>query len=175
MLIRNLKTEDAEMYRELRLESLKYMPEGYYETWEEESRYTVHDMEERLTERSKPNNFILGAFINDQLIGMMGFHQYKKGNLLHKAYIYGVYIKPNFNTEAVKSQLLEEVIRRAKKVKGLEQIISSEVSEEGCILYKEAGFEVFGIAKRAIKCGNKTSDEYHMVLYLNQRDSHDSF
>jgi RimJ/RimL family protein N-acetyltransferase len=64
--------------------------------------------------------------------------------------------------------LLDAAIARARAWPGVEQIQLAVMTENAPArrLYLAAGFEVFGLERRALRVGDRYVDEEHMVLHL---------
>jgi RimJ/RimL family protein N-acetyltransferase len=64
--------------------------------------------------------------------------------------------------------LLDAAIARARAWPGVEQVQLAVMTANAPAraLYVSAGFEVFGLERRALKVGDRYVDEEHMVLHL---------
>ncbi|WP_281886265.1 GNAT family N-acetyltransferase [Paenibacillus sp. YYML68] len=160
ILIRQLTSDDVISYKSIRLQALGIKPEAFYRTLEEEEIKTLEDYSKLLKERSKENNFLLGAFLDGQLAGTIGFHNYEEGNLRHKGYIYGLYvIEMNLKMKFMQ-KLIEEVISRVKQLRYIRQIIATTVLIEELQEYKNLGFICHGIAPQSVANQSSFSDEF---------------
>lgn len=169
MNIRVLDAEDARIYQDLRLSALKNNPEAFGSTYEREIKFSL----ETLAERMKPTDgkFVLGAFDeNELLVGIVAFVRDAGMKTSHKAYVFGMYVAPECRGEGIGKALMLELIRRAKRIDGVEQINLSVISENGTAkkLYKSIGFEVFGVEHNALKYNGMYYNEDHMVYMLSE-------
>ena len=86
----------------------------------------------------------------------------------HKGNLYGMYVSAGFRGRGISRVLLEELIREARKLEGLEQITLAVVqdNEQAKALYTTAGFTVFGTEKNALKIKGEYYHEEWMVYFL---------
>jgi ribosomal protein S18 acetylase RimI-like enzyme len=167
MFTRRIKKEDAFDFWELRLRALKEYPEAFASSYEESVNKPVDEVTNRISETD--NNYILGAFNDNKMIGMVGFKREASKKLEHKAVIWGMYIAPEYQGRGIGRNLLEEVIGKAKLMSNLNQINLTVVTsnEQAKKLYQSLGFQQFGIERKALKVGKTYYDEEMMVLMLN--------
>jgi len=165
--IRILVPEDAETFRDIRLEGLFESPDSFGLTYEE---YLIRDIEviKRGLE-AKSGSFTLGAFdSSSQLIGVIGFVQEQSIKFKHKGFVWGMYVRSGYRNQGVGRRLVEQVIEQAKQIEDLEQINLCVVvgNENAKSLYELIGFHVYGMEKRALKHNGKYYDEELMTLWL---------
>jgi RimJ/RimL family protein N-acetyltransferase len=117
--------------------------------------------------------FVLGYFLTEdreipELAGIMGFTRFEKTKRRHRSMLWGVYVSPVARGRRVSAQLLEETIRRARQIEGLERITLavSNRAPAALHLYQKAGFVEFGREPGAARTGNVDMDEIHMLLEL---------
>lgn len=168
-IIRTITLEEAEPFWRLRLEALQTNPEAFGSTYEEASRMTLDSIRGRLT--ADENQFVLGAYAEDgRLAGMVGLKRETAIKLSHKAFIWGMYVSPEYRKQRLGLRLLQEIVNRAKGMAGLEQLTLSVVTgnEQARQLYLAMGFEVFGLERNALKHNGISYDEELMVYFLTQ-------
>lgn len=170
MEIRELTEVDVEPYWDLRLRALREEPEAFGASYEEDRERPLERVRQRLAETEvSPDAFILGAFVeDDRLAGMIGLVRQSGAKVRHKALIWGMYVVPEERGRGLARRLLDETVRRAREMPGLEQLVLAVVTRNAPArdLYITAGFEVFGLEPLALKVGERYLDEEHMVLYL---------
>jgi RimJ/RimL family protein N-acetyltransferase len=110
----------------------------------------------------------MGAFDGDALVGVAGLAREARPKTLHKAFVWGVYVKPSHRGHGVGRALLNAVLDRARGYADLRQInIMVAVTQVAATrLYQSLGFERFGRERDALRVGDAFMDEDWMVLRL---------
>jgi len=157
--------EEAQKYREIRLECLQNYPQSFASSFENQSKLTELAFEKYILDHN-PANFVVGAFDGDQLIGISAFAQEPKAKRAHEGSVIQVYIKPTYQGKQIGKHLLNYVIQAAFALPAIEQLIISAVNEnKGALrLYEQLGFEAYAIHKHYMK----TSDgQYYDVTFMH--------
>jgi ribosomal protein S18 acetylase RimI-like enzyme len=165
MEIRLLTTDDAEAWWHMRLEALQNDPTSFADSAEEHQNTTIETARKRLSASTPDGNFVLGMFEDGKLAATAGFHRRQHNKENHKGHIWGVYVRPESRGKGVARALMEEVVRRARLMPGLEQItlvVSTHIPARQ--LYLSLGFQSYGIEPRSLKVGNNYVDDELMVL-----------
>lgn len=167
MEIRLLTEHDCEAWWHLRLSALKDAPHSFAESAEEHESRTLEETQ-RYFRALNSENFIVGLFEDGQLTGMAGFYRHKHAKFRHKGTIWGVYLRPESRGKGAAKSMLNELIRCAETIPGLEQIllVVAATQEKARRLYESLGFRRYGVEPRSLKVGEQYIDDELMVLYL---------
>lgn len=165
MEIRILTAEDAEFYRELRIEALMLAPDAFGATLEEALDKPVEITAEQL---SSPSATTFGAFVGGRLLGNVTLKRHTAAKLQHRANVVAVYVTPSARGRRIASRLMDALIEHAKSLEGLEQLYLAVVTdnESAIELYKRSGFEKYGTEYRSMKVESRYIDEDLMVKFL---------
>lgn len=167
MEIRMLSSlEDAEKYRSIRLESLQNSPESFVSSYEEEKDFSIEKFKGQF---QSDDSFTYGAFEKNELVGIITLYIDKPYKLSHRAHIGAMYVSPSKRSLGIGKVLMEEAIKKAKSIEGLEQIYLAVVStnEPAKKLYSSLGFKVFGTEKKGLRLENNLYyDVDFMILFL---------
>ncbi len=125
MDIRILSAADAEMYRSIRLEGLQINPEAFGSSFEGEKDFTLEQFAKRLESQG---SYTFGTFYNEELVGVATLVQESKQKLRHKASIFAVYVSPKMRGHGIGRYLMDEIIKKAKELEGIEQLNLTVVS-----------------------------------------------
>ena len=163
--VRRLETHDVADYRDLRLECLKAHPESFGSSWEYEAAKPASWWDERL----QATTIFGGWGDNSQLVGAAGFRVDDVAKLRHKGVLWGMYVRPQARGTGLAAALVNEVIAHARTLVEdlhLKVVTSNDVAFR---LYSAAGFEEYGLERRALKIGSTYYDERLMTLALKPR------
>ena len=121
----------------------------------------------RLAASDPGKNFVVGVFERGKLAGTAGFFRRQNNKESHKGHIWGVYVSPELRGKGAGKALMEEIIRRAKEIAGVEQItLVASARLPAQKLYKSVGFETYGTEPHSLKIGTEYVDDVLMVLWL---------
>ena len=167
LVIRKLILPDVEAYKAIRLEALQTTPEAFGSSYEEE--VNDHDRFVRRLEQSSATSFNLGCFVDDVLVGIVGFVQERSLKRLHIGGIYSMYVTPKARANGYGKLLITELLKRATELPEIQQIHLQVMSTNTAAikLYEHFKFESYGLEKRALKMGDDYYDENYMALMLD--------
>ncbi|MHB1201006.1 MAG: GNAT family N-acetyltransferase [Polaromonas sp.] len=167
--IRLLMPPDAPAYRALRLQALAEHIEAFTSSVDEEEARPLSWSEQRLTaDPGKPHDFILGAFRDDVLVGMVGLQGRYRLKERHNATVVGLFVAPGCAAQCLGMALMLDLLARACALPGLEQLNLTVTEKNGTAqrLYERCGFTVYGVLPHALKVGGQSYAKVHMVLRL---------
>lgn len=165
MKMYELTCADAYNYQKLRLKGLKEEIASFGASYEDEINYPLSKYKELL---NATNKYTIGAFENDQLIGIITLEKQETQKMEHISLIGGMYVHPDFRRQGVSKSIMASAIMRARELK-CEQIHLSVNIENTTAknLYTSFGFEIIGMEKEIIKLQDGSYiDEYRMALYF---------
>jgi ribosomal protein S18 acetylase RimI-like enzyme len=171
MEIRQLTEADAPIFRAFRLRSLRESPHAFTNSFEEYTRQQVENTAQRFRDQVNSHvNFTLGAFVDELLIGSVGFFREEALKLRHKGNIVSMYVAPEVRGRGIGKALLSEAIIWVKRLPDVEQLLLGVVVTQTTAkhLYESLGFVVYGCEPRAVKIGDQYFDEEFMVLDLRK-------
>ena len=139
---------------------LKQSPTAFGSDYAESAALPLDHFRERA--REDPENFIVGAFDGEALVGSAGAFREQTAKRRHIATVVGMYVHPDYRRRGIAARLLTAVVTRLENLPGLEQIqLSVTVGNDGALaLYRQAGFEEYGREPDALKVDGSNYDEF---------------
>lgn len=161
--LRALLEEDYGAFAELRALGLETDPASFWNTVDEEAPELRDKFQLRALEQ---DNFILGAFVSRDLVGMMAFVRYPLSKLMHKGDIHGVYVHTDHRGKGIASMLLEKTLENAFAMTGLTKVMLTvtEGNQTAKSLYEKYGFRTFGLEEAGMVVNGKVYGQYWMQL-----------
>ena len=168
MSIRKLTGADASAFRALRLRALQEHPEAFTSSYEEDVGKPLEASAQRIDATS--DNVFWGAFVDDELRGMIGLVRETRAKNRHSGDVVAMYVAPEWGRRGIGRDLLKNLIDHARDEMALEQLVLTVTRDNASAseLYKAVGFTTFGLEPRAIKVGGEYFDKEHMILSLQR-------
>jgi ribosomal protein S18 acetylase RimI-like enzyme len=169
MTLRTLTPADVKEYRVLRLTALREQPPAFGTLVEKEENLALEVVASRLQESE--DTYMLGAFLDDLLVGTIRFSRFDEANEKHRGLIAGLYVRNDFRRRCLARALATEVLKRARRDTGLRRIHLTVVTTQDAAiqLYKSLGFCIYGTEHEAFSNQGRFYDEYLMELLLQTK------
>jgi ribosomal protein S18 acetylase RimI-like enzyme len=163
MQIRELVSSDAAEFQALRLHALAECSSAFSSSHAEECNLALTVVAERIT--ATPDRCVFGAFVDSQLVGVLGLKREGLLKLAHKAFIWGMYVAPQCRKSGIGRGLVSTALTRAAGMSGVRQINLgvNAANTAALALYESCGFKSFGIERGFMLLNGELHDELHMV------------
>ena len=161
IIIREATLADAVQFRELRLFALQESPTAFSADYEINFNHPMSFWEGRLTFDEHGTIFFVEQ--DSLLIGMAGIRKGESPKTKHGAYIWGVYIRPEWRGLHIAEELIKSCIEWAK-ARDVEivklGVMTTNASAVRC--YERCGFTIYGTEPRCIFYEGMYCDEFLM-------------
>lgn len=157
-LIRQLMGTDAAAFRALRLAGLLEAPTAFGSSYAAEKDRVLDEFAGTME-----RNYLAGAFVGEELIGVAGFYQLSGEKVSHRGNIWGVYVVPSYRRQGIARLLLEHVLAHARSVVTQVHLCVVTENEVARRLYQRLGFVSYGIEPRSLLVGERYYHEDLMV------------
>ena len=161
--LRRVTVEEAGCFRELRLQALQQHPRAYAQTYDEE----CHQPEGAFAQFLNVN-IVLGAYVDNRLIGFTVLTPFRQSKLKHKGMVWGAFVLPEFRDMRLAQQMRLRLFEIAKAA-GLRYVVSSIFAGNTAALqvHKAVGYEQTYVEKDGARHLDGTfEDIIHLVRYL---------
>jgi ribosomal protein S18 acetylase RimI-like enzyme len=157
-IVRRLFETDARAYRAILVEALILHPDYFQRHYLEEISRPLEDVQRQLA-----NEIVLGAWIKDELLGIVGFVAERGPKLRHAGTIKDLYLKERFRRKGVAGLLFAAVLEyAARQVDQVELIVSAD-NQGAIIFFERFGFRMCGLMPRGIRIEREDIDTWTMV------------
>ena len=163
MDIRQLSAEDAEIFQALRLFALQESTTAFGSSFEEERDRSHVQIASFLT--GSRERLTLGAFVNQQLAGIVRIGRETSLKERHRGFIRSMYVLPQHRGLGIGTVLLQEALNIAATWRGLQQLTLTVTAgnESAIAVYSKVGFIECGRAPSALYVEGVYYDEIQMV------------
>ena len=164
MKFKKLTEDDAAAYWALRLEAVEREPRSFGVTPEEHRKISLDE-----TKAFLANDFLIGAFDGNALVGSAWFKREPGIKERHKGHLRRVYVSASHRGRGVAKAMIGALIDEVKRDSSLKQLLLAVgVFNAGARkVYLGLGFVPFGVEPRALRAGDEYVDEEHMILFLS--------
>jgi ribosomal protein S18 acetylase RimI-like enzyme len=171
IMIRTLTPADVPAYRILRLAALQEQPPAFGTLAAKEEKLPIESLAARLQESE--DTYILGAFANDVLVGIIRFARFDEANEKHRGLMAGLYVQPDWRRRGIARSLATAVLVRARQDADLRRIHLTVVTAQDAAiqLYKSLGFGIYGTEHEAFSNQGRFYDEHLIELLLGTSHS----
>lgn len=167
IIIRDATPADAMSFRELRLEALRDSPTAFTEDYEKNLSHPATYWEDRLT-MDGDEQTIFFAEHEGKLIGMTGIARGRSPKTRHSAWIWGVYVTPEWRGLRIAEELIHACYTWAKTRNIVIVKLGVAATNTPAIrCYKRCGFSTYGMEPRAIFYESNYYDEFLMSRSLD--------
>lgn len=165
--VRLLTSEDAAAFQAVRLRGLREHPEAFGSSLEEEADTPLKKTAEGLA-KSLPDNPLFGAFVDEELVGIIGLFRASHLKMRHRASIGAMYVAPEARQQKLGRALLDAAIDYARSLDGIEDVVLAVTvgNDAARALYVSAGFQSYSIDPRLIYTNDNYYDVEWMILQL---------
>ena len=168
--VRAVPPAEAEALRALRQRALREEPHAFLSSEAEGERRDLDEWRANLAGKwAGPEQWVLGAYREGELVGMAGCFRGERDKERHKAIVWGMYVAPEARGLGLGRALLSEAVARMRALKGVLQVqLSVTAGNEAALgLYRRLGFQDYGREPRAMQVGEDFLDELYLVLPLD--------
>ena len=115
-----------------------------------------------------PENFIVGVFDDDRLVGTTGAYREIMPKRRHLGEIWGVYVDPAHRGNALSARMLTMALEKLRDIGGIErvQLAVTAGNEAAEATYLKAGFTAYGIEPAATRVEGQDYDNILMQRLL---------
>ena len=167
VVLREANLADVHEYRDLRLNALLDSPAAFSADYQTNLNYPMSFWEGRLTFDQHGMTFF--AEYGGKLLGMSGIRIGESPKTKHGAYVWGVYVRPEWRGQHVAEALIKTCAGWAQQ-RGVVilklGVIANNESAIRC--YERCGFRTYGTEPRALFHEGNFYDEYLMSRALDQ-------
>ena len=170
-MIRRLTPTDADAFSAMRLLGLELHPEAFGTGAEAWRKATPAQRGARLEPADKPGDrFVLGAFDEDTLIGLIGFRREGKARVRHKGSLWGLFVHPDHRRRGVGAALLDTALEEARGGEGMRyvRVVVTLANEDAVRLFESSGFTRFGLEAGGLCLDGVDLDQVFMQCRFDQ-------
>jgi ribosomal protein S18 acetylase RimI-like enzyme len=168
--IRQLREEDGQAYRAVRLEALRAHPQAFAASYEADVQKPQSYFTDLLGKQT-----LFGAFDSDgELLGINAFKQEDGDKQRHRGWLFQMYVRPEMRGTGCALALVQSHLQHASQ--HVIQVHLGVAANNGPAirLYQKAGFEIYGTEPRYLLVDGRYVDEHLMVRFLDEAPERDT-
>jgi RimJ/RimL family protein N-acetyltransferase len=167
MLIRETTSADAINFRELRLGALLDSPIAFTSDYQKNASHSMKYWEDLVTPQQDESTIFVAEHEN-QLVGMSGIMRSNSPKTRHAAWIWGVYVSPNWRGLRIGEAMIRGCLDWARQRKiVLAKLGVAAVNLPAIRCYERCGFLRYGIEPRVVLYDGEYYDEHLMSIDLD--------
>lgn len=148
------------------MRGLAECPTAFASSYEEECDSPIAAVAERLAPRA--DRTILGAFIAQELVGVVGVRREEARKLSHKAYLWGMYVASHARKAGVGRALVSDALSYARNQLQVQRVNLgvNALNVPALSLYEALGFARIGFEPCFMLVDGEPQDEIQMACAL---------
>lgn len=168
MIVREIEYSDLEEYRALRKASEKEFPQYVGANVEAELSVEGDGFLELMKTYPSLGHYLFGVFDDDRLVGVTALTRKNSEKYSHKAFLWGMYVYPDYRKKGASKLLMDYSISWAKEQQGLESIILFVTASNtaGMKFYQRYSFQCYGTEKRHMYAAGAFHDAHLYELVV---------
>lgn len=167
LVIREATPADAVRFRQLRLDALQNNPIAFTADYQKNLNHPAKYWQDLLTLQADEATIFLAEH-EENLIGMTGIARGGSPKTRHAAWVWGVYVCPEWRGLHIAEELIRSCFTWAKSRKiVLAKLGVAAVNEPAIKCYERCGFKTYGTEPRAVLYAGNYYDEYLMSIDLD--------
>jgi ribosomal protein S18 acetylase RimI-like enzyme len=161
--IRQLGLDDVPAYRAIRLEALRNHPEAFASDYE-----TAVTQPDSYFTALIANLAFFGAFVGNELVGIVAFDQSAGVREAHRGWLYQMYVQPQMRGTGCAMALIEHLLEHARSIVLQIHLGVAADNAVALALYRKAGFTIYGTEPRYMYVNGRYIDEHLMVRFFDK-------
>jgi RimJ/RimL family protein N-acetyltransferase len=151
ILPKRLGSGDALAFHNLRLEGFRLEDRAFRFDPEDELHESVEAVRERIE-----RDFVSGAFVDGELIGIAGFARFSGLKLAHKGLLWGMYVRTAYRGTGVAEALIKSILDHAGTVVEVVTLTVMKENLRAVRFYQRCGFSSYGVEPLSVKLRDGT-------------------
>jgi RimJ/RimL family protein N-acetyltransferase len=167
VVIREANLAEAASFRELRLEALQNSPIAFSADYQKNFNQPAKYWEDLLSPHPDESTMFIGEY-GGSLIAMTGVMRGNAPKTRHSAWVWGVYVTPQWRGLHIAEEIINSCIDWAKaRNVVLIKLGVAAVNQPAIHCYERCGFKIYGTEPRAVLVDGEYYDEYLMFKSLD--------